>query len=115
MVTPVDPGSYVICSLISVQMPSLDHKEDDADQDDEDRAHDGSATQAAHLVAILIALSAGLIAQDAALILQILGSRRAIRRAWRRWVGWRIAGHGYFPSSSCGVTGTEVAAGGTGA
>src|SRR5580692_8322788 len=79
-------------------MAGLDGQEDDAYGDEHQGAEDGTAAQAAGLVAVGLALGAehvalgpGLVFEDAALILPVVSVGRTGR--WR--IGWRrIVSHG---------------------
>ncbi len=86
-------------------MAGLNEQEDNAEGDEHKRAEDRAAAKAAGLVAVgvalgakHVALGAGLIFEDAALILPVVSVRWAAGRTWR-WVGRRIVCHGsYLPS-----------------
>ena len=72
---------------MALQAAGLDEQEDDADGDEHQGAEDGAAAQAAGLVAVgvtlgaeHVALGAGLLFEDAALILPVVSVGRTGRR-----------------------------------
>ena len=89
------PAAVPRPEIEAVEAAGLNEKKDDADRDQQQRADDGAAAQAAILGAVGVALSpcdiplrTGLLLEKAALISPILAWRRGRR------VGRRIAGHG---------------------
>ena len=89
---------------IAGELAELDEEKEHTNADDEDRAGDRAAAEAAILVAVGLALGAEelalgtcLVAHDAPLVLVVAPVGIAIgwsgRRAGRRRIGWRIACH----------------------
>ena len=95
------PAAIPAPEVAEGHLSGLDEQEDDADCDEHQRADDGAAARSAELGAIgvtlsaeHIALHAGLLFEDAALIAPVALGRRRVLRAGRGWIGRWLVCHG---------------------